>query len=162
MRRECLPNMSSILTYASNQAEAGRKVIALQLDTGNAAAFNPLVQRVRELLTERGRKRFNYLVGNAGTLHYNVFEKTTEEELDSLYSVHFKSVFFLTQKLLSLTKDGGRIVMISSGLAHFSIPGSAYFASMKGAIEILGCYLPDDIGPMIASLLSEDNRWINT
>src|SRR5260221_12776330 len=134
----------------------------------------------------------------------------TEEELDAVYNVHFKGVFFLTQKLLPLINDGGRIVNISSGLARFSIPGSSAYASMKGAVEVLTRYLakelgprgivvntvapgaiatdfsggmvrdnpevnkmvanmtalgrvgqPDDIGPMIASLLSDDNRWIN-
>ena len=212
--------VSSIFTYNSNQAEAekvvglaaeaGQKAIALQLDTGRVAAFDPFVQRVRAALAEHGRERFDFLVNNAGTSHHNAFEKTTEAELDSLYNVHFKGVFFLTQKLLPLINDGGRIVMISSGLARFSIPGSASYASMKGAIEVLSRYLaqelgprgitvntvapgaiatdfsggmvrdnpdvnkrvagmtalgrtglPDDIGPMIASLLSEDNRWIN-
>jgi NAD(P)-dependent dehydrogenase (short-subunit alcohol dehydrogenase family) len=165
---------------------------------------------VRAALAELGSARFDYLVNNAGTSHHNAFEKTTEAELDSLYNVHFKGVFFLTQKLLSLINDGGRIVTVSSGLTRIAIPGSASYASMKGAIEVLTRYLakelgprgiavntvapgaiatdfsggivrdnpdlnkrvadmtalgraglPDDIGPMIASLLSEDNRWIN-
>lgn len=96
-------------------------------------------------------------------------------------------MFFLTQKLLPLLNDGGRIVNVSSGLTRVSFPGSASYASMKGAVEVLTRYLakelgprriavnkmvsdvtalgrpglPDDIGPMIASLLSEDNRWVN-
>jgi NAD(P)-dependent dehydrogenase (short-subunit alcohol dehydrogenase family) len=212
--------VNSIFTYNSNQAEAekitglaaeaGRKAIALQLDTGNLAAFDSFVHSVRAALAELGSARFDYLVNNAGTSHHNAFEKTTEAELDSLYNVHFKGVFFLTQKLLSLINDGGRIVTVSSGLTRIAIPGSASYASMKGAIEVLTRYLakelgprgiavntvapgaiatdfsggivrdnpdlnkrvadmtalgraglPDDIGPMIASLLSEDNRWIN-
>jgi NAD(P)-dependent dehydrogenase (short-subunit alcohol dehydrogenase family) len=212
--------VDSIFTYNSNKAEAekvvglveeaGRKATALQLDTGNVAAFDPFVRSVSQALAESGAERFDYLVNNAGTSHHNAFEKTTQEELDSLYNVHFKGVFFLTQALLPLINDGGRIVMISSGLTRFAIEGSASYASMKGAIEVLTCYLakelgprgiavntvapgaiatdfsggmvrdnpdinkrvadmtalgrvgmPDDIGPMIASLLSEDNRWIN-
>jgi NAD(P)-dependent dehydrogenase (short-subunit alcohol dehydrogenase family) len=212
--------VASIFTYHSNQAEAekvvglvaeaGQKAIALQLDTGDVAAFAPFVQSVRKALAELGAERFDYLVNNAGTSHHNAFEKTTEEELDGLYRVHFKGVFFLTQALLPLLNDGGRIVMISSGLTRISFPGSASYASMKGAVEVLTRYLaqelgqrriavntvapgavatdfsggmvrdnpdinkrvadmtalgraglPDDIGPMIASLLSEDNRWVN-
>jgi NAD(P)-dependent dehydrogenase (short-subunit alcohol dehydrogenase family) len=129
---------------------------------------------------------------------------------DAIYNVHFKGVYFLTQKLLPLINDGGRIVNISSGLARFSLQGSSAYGSMKGAVEVLSRYLakelgprgiavntvapgaiatdfsggmvrdnpevnrrvaemtalgrpgePEDIGPMIASLLSEDNRWIN-
>jgi NAD(P)-dependent dehydrogenase (short-subunit alcohol dehydrogenase family) len=212
--------VDSLFTYHANRAEAekvvglvaeaGRKAVALQLDTGDVRAFDPFVQRVRPALAELGAERFDYLVNNAGTSLHKAFVQTTEEELDRLYNVHFKGVFFLTQKLLPLLGDGGRIVNISSGLARFSIPGSSAYASMKGAVEVLTRYLakelgprgivvntvapgaietdfsggmvrdnpevnrqvanmtalgrvgqPDDIGPMIAALLSDDNRWIN-
>jgi len=212
--------IGSIFSYNSNQAEAekvvglvaeaGGKAIALQLDTGKISTFDPFVRSVRKALTELGAERFDYLVNNAGNSHHNAFEKTSEQELDGLYNVHFKGVFFLTQALLPLINDGGRIVMISSGLTRIVYPGSAPYASMKGAIEVFSRYLakelgprriavntvapgaiatdfsggmvrdnaeinkrvadmtalgrvglPDDIGPMIASLLSEDNRWVN-
>jgi NAD(P)-dependent dehydrogenase (short-subunit alcohol dehydrogenase family) len=212
--------IDSVFTYRSNQAEAekvvglvaeaGQRAIALQLDTGNVRAFDSFVQQVREALKVLGAERFDYLVNNAGISHHAPIDKTTEEELDSLYNVHFKGVFFLTQKLLPLINDGGRIVTISSGLTRIIMPGSAPYASMKGAIEVLTLYLakelgprriavnvvapgaietdfsngrirdnpelnkrvaeltalgragvPDDVGPMIASLLSEDNRWVN-
>ena len=211
--------VDSIFTYHANRAEAekvvglvaeaGRKAVALQLDTGDVRAFDPFVQRVREALAELGADRFDYLVNNAGTSLHKAFDQTTEEELDRLYNVHFKGVFFLTQKLLPLLGDGGRIVNISSGLARFTNPGSSAYGSMKGAVEVLTRYLakelgprgiavntvapgaiatdfsggmvrdnpevnrrvaemtalgragqPDDIGPMIAALLSDDNRWI--
>lgn len=212
--------VDSIFTYHTNESEAqqvvqsvrdlGREAVALQLNTADTSSFDGFVQNVRQVLAELGAKRFDYLVNNAGTSHHNSIEQTTEEELDQLYNVHFKGVFFLTQKLLPLINDGGRIVNISSGLTRMSIPGSAAYASMKGAVEVLTRYLakelgerriavntvapgaiatdfsggmvrdnaelnqqiagmtalgraglPDDIGPMIASLLSEDNRWVN-
>ena len=212
--------VDSIFTYNSNQieaekvvglvAEAGRKAVALQLDTGNVGAFDDFVDRVRQALSGLGAERFDYLVNNAGISHHNSIEKTTEAELDALYNVHFKGVFFLTQKLLPLINDGGGIVNLSTGLTRIIMPGSAPYGSMKGAIEVLTKYmakelgprriavnvvapgavatdfsggmvrdnpdlnkrvadmtalgragLPDDIGPMIASLLSEDNRWVN-
>lgn len=212
--------VDSIFTYHANRAEAekvveavtqaGSRAVALQLDTGNVGAFDAFVQQVQRALAQWGVQRFDYLVNNAGTSHHNSIEKTTEEELDSLYNVHFKGVFFLTQKLLPLIHDGGRIVNISSGLTRMTFPGSAPYASMKGAIEVFSRYLakelgargiaantvapgaiqtdfsggmvrdnpevnkvianmtalgraglPDDIGPMIASLLSADHRWVN-
>jgi len=212
--------VDSIFTYNANRAEAekvvglaaeaGRKAAALQLDTGDAGAFDDFVDRVRRALADWGAERFDYLVNNAGTSHHNSIEMTTEAELDALYNVHFKGVFFLTQKLLPLINDGGRIVNLSSGLTRIIMPGSAPYGSMKAAVEVLTRYmakelgprriavnvvapgaiatdfsggrvrdnpelnkfvadatalgrvgLPDDIGPMIASLLSEDNRWVN-
>ena len=212
--------VNSIFTYHTNQAEAenvvaavaelGQTAIALKLDTGDTKAFPAFVESVQGALATMGTEKFDYLVNNAGTSHHNAFELTTEEELDQLYNVHFKGVFFLTQKLLPLINDGGRIVNISSGLTRFSFPGSASYASMKGAVEVLTRYLakelgprgitantlapgaiatdfsggmvrdnpvvnkmvsdftalgrvgqPDDIGPLIASLLSVDNGWVN-
>jgi NAD(P)-dependent dehydrogenase (short-subunit alcohol dehydrogenase family) len=50
-------------------------------------------------------------------------------------NVHFKGVYFLTQKLLPLINDGGRIVNISSGLTRFFFPGSSACAAAKGAVE---------------------------
>ena len=213
--------IDSIFTYNSHQAEAeqvvalvteaGQKAIALQLDTGNLGAFDDFVDRVRQALGSLGAERFDYLVNNAGNNHHNMaFEKTTEEELDSIYNVHFKGVFFLSQKLLPLINDGGRIVNVSTARTRLFSPGGAAYGSIKGAVEVLTKYmakelgprriavnvvapgavetdfsggivrdnpavnkrvaegtalgragLPDDIGLMIASLLSEDNRWIN-
>ncbi|WP_175166524.1 SDR family NAD(P)-dependent oxidoreductase, partial [Paraburkholderia fynbosensis] len=210
----------SIFTYNTNKEEAdkvvaavatsGARAIALRLDAGKISAFDGFVDDVRTALGELGSDTIDFLVNNAGISHHNSIEKTTEPELDALYNVHFKGVFFLTQKLLPLLCDGGRIVNISSGLTRFSIPGSAAYASMKGAVEVLTRYLakelgsrgiavntvapgaietdfsggmirdnpqlnqfvasntalgragvPDDIGPLIASLLAEDSRWAN-
>jgi NAD(P)-dependent dehydrogenase (short-subunit alcohol dehydrogenase family) len=106
--------VDSIFTYNANRAAAeevtglvagaGRsKAIALQLDTGNVRTFDPFVQRVRESLAELNADRFDYLLNNAGISHHQPFDQMTEEELDSLYNVHFKGVFFLTQKLLPLS-----------------------------------------------------------
>jgi NAD(P)-dependent dehydrogenase (short-subunit alcohol dehydrogenase family) len=212
--------IDTIFTYRSNRTEAdkvvgevaslGRKAIALPLDTGDIASFEAFVARVREALAALGAERLDFLVNNAGTAHHGSIETTTEEELDALYHVHFKGVFFLTQKLLPLLRDGGRIVNLSSGLTRIVVPGSAAYGAMKGAVEVLTRYMakelgprriavnvvapgaiatdfsggmvrdnpevnrrvtemtalgrvgePDDIGPMIASLLSEANRWVN-
>jgi NAD(P)-dependent dehydrogenase (short-subunit alcohol dehydrogenase family) len=213
--------VGSILTYNSNQTEAekvvslaaeeGQTSIALQLDTGNVGAFDAFVQSVRSALETLGATHFDYLVNNAGNNHHNMpFETATEEELDSIYNVHFKGVFFLTQKLLALIKDGGRIVNVSTARTRLISPGGAAYGSMKGAVEVLTknmakelgprriavnvvapgatetdfsggivrdnpamnkrvaegtalgrAGLPEDIGRMIASLLCEDNRWIN-
>jgi len=147
----------SIFTYHSNLEEArkvetlaresGATAIARQLDTGKVGAFDAFVIGVREALGKLGAERFDYLVNNAGDSHNNLIEKTTEAELDHVFAVHFKGPFFLTQKLLPLINDGGRIVNLSSGLARFSHPGRASYASMKGAIEVLTRYLAKELGP---------------
>lgn len=210
-----------VITYRSRQDEAeavvreaerlGRKAAALQLDTGDASSFDGFVQRLGSALRETwSTERFDYLVNNAGVGVNAPFAETTEEQFDQLMNIHLKGVFFLTQKLLPLIRDGGRIVNLSSGLTRFAYPGFSAYAAMKGAVEVLTRYLakelgsrgiavntvapgaietdfggglvrdnpdanahvaaatalgragvPDDIGPAIASLLSDPNRWVN-
>lgn len=210
-----------ILTYHSRSTAAeevvaeiralGRKAVALQLDVADAASFADFAERVAAALQATWQTGgFDYLINNAGTGTTAPFEKTTEEQFDQMVNIHLKSVFFLTQKLLPLLNNGGRIVNISSGLARFALPGYSAYAAMKGGIEVLTRYMakelgargiavntvapgaietdfgdglvrdnqdvnayiasqtalgrvgvPDDVGPMIASLLSEHNRWVN-
>ncbi|WP_441240551.1 SDR family oxidoreductase [Tardiphaga sp. 768_D3_N2_1] len=210
-----------ILTYQSRSEDAqavvadiqrmGRKAVALQLDTGKVAGFADFAERLRTALRDTwSRETFDHLVNNAGHGDYALISDTTESQFDGLVNVHFKGVFFLTQTLLPLIADGGRIVNLSSGLTRMCLPGYAAYAAMKGAIEVMTMYmakelgrrritvntvapgaietdfgggavrdnpdinktiagmtalgrvgLPDDIGPMIASLLSEDHRWVN-
>ena len=191
--------------------QAGGQAVALHLDAGNISSFDAFIKDLENALSELGQSRFDFLVNNAGNNHHNMpFDKVTEEEFDSVLSVHFKGVFFLTQKLLPLIKDGGRIVNISTVRTRTASVGGTVYASMKGAIEVLSRHLakelgprriavnivapgpvetdfsggivrdnpavnkmiaentalgraglPKDLGPMIASLLSEENHWIN-
>lgn len=210
-----------ILTYNSKKAEAeevvaeiekkGRKAVALQMDVSNAKSFAAFAESVKEALRNTWeRENFDFLVNNAGIgIHVSIAE-TTEEQFDQLMNIQFKGVFFLTQTLMPLIADGGRIVNISTGLTRFASPGFAAYASMKGAVEVFTRYLakelgprgiavnvvapgaietdfgggsvrdneqmnkflasqtalgrvglPDDIGGVVASLLSEDNHWVN-
>lgn len=210
-----------VVTYQSRAEDAqavvaeieamGRKAVALQLDTGDVAAFPGFVEQLRATLKGTfGRDSFDHLVNNAGHGDYAPLAETTEASFDRLVNVHLKGVLFLTQALLPIIVDGGRIVNLSSGLTRMTLPGYGAYSAMKGAVEVLTRYLakelggrgitvntvapgaietdfgggavrdnadinkhiasvtalgrvgvPDDIGPMIAALLSEDNRWVN-
>ena len=210
-----------IITYRSGKDAAegvvadvhalGRKAVALQLDTAEVASFPAFVHAVRAALRQNWqRETFDHLVNNAGHGEMADFAATTEAQFDALFNVHVKGVFFLTQALLPLLADGGRIVNLSSGLTRVSFPGFSAYSAAKGAVETLTVYMakelgsrgitanavapgaietdflggavrdtpdynkafaditalgrvgvPDDIGPMIANLLSADNRWVN-
>lgn len=210
-----------ILTYNSQHETAqsvvqeiekrGRKAVALKLDVGDAKRLDTFAGELRAaLMTHWNRERLDCLVNNAGIGVYVPFEQTTEEQFDAMMRVHLKGVFFLTQKLLPLIADGGRIVNVSSGLTRFTFPGYCAYAVMKGAIEVFTHYLakelgprgiavntlapgaietdfgggavrdnaelnrmiasltalgrvgvPDDIGGMVATLLSPEGRWVN-
>ena len=210
-----------LFTYRSRADEAealvaeiegmGRKARAFQLDTSKIETFPAFADSVKSALQETWqRDSFDHLVNNAGHGTNAPIAEFTEEQFDALVNVHLKGVVFLTQALLPLIADGGRIVNISSGLTRMVFPGYGIYAAAKGAVEVLTRYMakefgargiavntvapgaietdfgggvvrdtpglnqqianmtalgrvgvPDDIGPMIATLLSPDNRWIN-
>lgn len=146
-----------VLTYLGNRAAAeevvaeiaalGRKAVALQLDTGRVADFAGFAERLRAALRATWqRERFDHLVNNAGHGDYASIADTTEAQFDKLVDVHFKGVFFLTQALLPLIEDGGRIVNLSSGLTRVSAPGWSAYAAAKGAVEVLTVYLARELG----------------
>ncbi|WP_375404535.1 SDR family oxidoreductase [uncultured Sphingomonas sp.] len=213
--------VDSIVTYHSNKDEAdatvreveaaGANGIALQLDVGQTGRVGDFADEVKRALADRwNRDRFDFLVNNAGTSHFGKIGDVTEADFDDIVAVQLKGAFFLTQALLPLIADGGRIVNVSSGLTRFSTPGFAAYAMMKGGIEVFTRYLAkelgsrgisantvapgaiatdfaggmvrdnpqmnkmiadttalgrvgvaDDVGPMIAALLGDANRWVN-
>jgi NAD(P)-dependent dehydrogenase (short-subunit alcohol dehydrogenase family) len=149
--------MDVIVTYRSKKEEAettvaeiesmGKKAAAMQLDTGVVKTFDAFSRQLVSVLKEKwGREQFDILVNNAGINAPSPFGKTTEEDFDNLVNVHFKGVYFLTQTLLPIIANGGRIINFSSGLARFSTPGYAAYASMKGAIEVFTRYLAKELG----------------
>ncbi len=146
-----------ILTYNSNVEEAqkvvreieakGVKAVALQLNVGDIASFAAFARNVAEQLKlVWQRETFDYLLNNAGIGIHAAFEHTTEAQFDQLVNIHFKGPFFLTQNLLPLLKNGGRILNVSSGLARFCQPGYAAYAAMKGAMEVLTRYQAKELG----------------
>lgn len=146
-----------IITYKSNKEEAdkvvaeiralGRKSIAYQLDTKNVNSFDTLVKTVGDYLEEHtGSRNIDFLVNNAGTALYAPIAEVTEEQLDDVVDIHFKGVFFLTQKFLPLINEGGGIINISSGLARFALPGSSVYGSIKAAVEMLTKYQAKELG----------------
>lgn len=149
-----------IVTYRTNAADAagvvdaakamGREAVAMRLDTGAVEEFGGFADDVRAVLRERwARDSFDILVNNAGNGIFAPFAGVALDDFDAMMNVHFRGVFFLTQRLLPLLADdgAGRIVNLSSGLTRFVGDGSAAYASVKGAVEVLTRYLARELGP---------------
>jgi len=146
-----------ILTYQSKKEEAentveeikklGVKAVALQLNVGDTKTFDNFFTAVKYVLKHTfNTDKINFLINNAGIGIHASFAETTEEQFDTLVNIQFKGAFFLTQKALSIFADGGAIVNVSTGLARFSLPGYAAYASMKGAMETLTKYQAKELG----------------
>ncbi len=150
--------VDSIVTYRSNADEAdalvaelrerGRRAAALPLDVADVSSFDGFADALAAVLRETWeRETFDVLVNNAGISANGAFVDVTEADFDALVAVHFKGVFFLTQRLLPLIADGGSIVNLSSGLARFAFPQRIAYASVKGAVEVMSRYLALELGP---------------
>ncbi len=146
-----------VITYHSNETAAevalneiksnGGEGLALQLDAREISGFESFKTNLTEELTKKwNTSKIDFLINNAGFGYNGSVYDTTEEAFDDLINVHFKGVYFLTQKLLDCINDGGGIINISSGLARFSFPGYSAYASMKGAIEVYTRYLAKELG----------------
>ncbi|MCE5365043.1 SDR family NAD(P)-dependent oxidoreductase [Pseudomonas anguilliseptica] len=145
-------------TYHSQAADAqslaveieqlGARALMLQLDVSQSSSFSGFAAAVTAgLQSTFGRSDFDFLINNAGIGIHASFAETTEAQFDQLVNIQLKGPFFLTQQLLPLLAEQGRIVNISTGLARFSLPGYAAYAAMKGGIEVWTRYLAKELGP---------------
>lgn len=146
-----------VITYNTNKQAAdeviaqisaiGQNAYAFQLDTSDITGFDAFIDSLtKQLQSERGSTNIDFLVNNAGTALYSPITETTEAQMDSIFNIHYKGVFFLTQKLLPYLNEGGGIVNISSGLTRISMPGSSVYGSLKAAIETLTRYQAKELG----------------
>lgn len=149
--------MDVIITYNSNKVAAdevvaaieslGQKAKAFQLDTSDTKQFDGFIKEATAYLqAENGSPNIDFLINNAGTALYALATDTSEEQMDAIFNIHYKGVFFLTQKMLPYINDGGSIINISSGLARIIIPGSSVYGSLKSAVETLTRYLAKELG----------------
>ena len=149
--------ISVLLTYNSKKEDAeevvaavkanGVDATAIQFDAGTIGGYDSFIEQVGNTLKSSfNTDHFDFLINNAGVALYSPFAETTEEAFDNIINIHYKGVFFLTQKALPLINDGGRIINISSGLARFSQPGSSAYGSAKAAVESLTRYMAKELG----------------
>ncbi|HQK98438.1 MAG TPA: SDR family oxidoreductase [Bacteroidia bacterium] len=146
-----------VLTYSTSEAEAiavageikamGRKAEVIQLDMSTMNAIDPFISKLTVCLTEMsGQAKFDYLINNAGIGATIPIADVTEEIFDKFLNIHFKGVYFLTQKCLPMINDNGSMVFISSGSVRFSVPGYSVYSSMKAAIENFTKFVAKEYG----------------
>jgi NAD(P)-dependent dehydrogenase (short-subunit alcohol dehydrogenase family) len=210
-----------VLTYHTNKEEAenvakeitamGRKASVLQFDAADIRALDGFVGSVTAALQAGwNTDKLDYLINNAGIGATIPIAQVTEEAFDRLTNIHFKSVYFLTQKLMPHLNDNGAVVNISSGTTRFGVLGYSVYSSLKSAVETFTRHTakelgsrgiranvvapgpietdfnsaairsnpqmktmlsnltplgrvgtPEDIGPVVAFLCSDEAKWVN-
>ncbi len=146
-----------ILTYNTKKTEAekvvseikenGQKAVALHFDVSNIKSIDGFIEQVlHSLKSEWNTDKFDFLINNAGIGATIPIPQVTEESFDNLLNIHFKSVYFLTQKSLSNMNDNGGVIFISSGTTRFCAPGYSVYSSLKGAVEVFTRYVAKEFG----------------
>jgi NAD(P)-dependent dehydrogenase (short-subunit alcohol dehydrogenase family) len=146
-----------ILTYNTKKEEAenvaneirqmGGKSAVLYFDISDFKSIDGFIERFISSLKENwNTNKFDFLINNAGIGATVFIPEVTEEYFDRFVNIHFKGVFFLTQKLLPSMNNNGGVIFISSGSARYNVPGYSVYASLKGAIEVLTKYVAKEFG----------------
>jgi len=142
-----------VAVHCARRVEQAQRVVA-EIQSFGGAAF-PVVadfednnrlralvaDTVREFADRTGHPQIDVLVNNAGVMGGTCFEATGEAAFDELVRVNVKSPFFLTQEVLRVMPDNGRIVNISTGLTKVANPDEIAYAMTKGALEQLTRHL---------------------
>ncbi len=147
-----------VLTYHSNNAEADRTAqeilafggvaVALQLDLAVSSSFDTLLEELIAVLPNKfGTEKIDFLINNAGFGKAFPIDSLTESDFDSFVDVHFRGVFFLTQKALRIMHDGGGVVFITAAADRYCVPNYAVYGACKGAVEVFSRYVAKEYGP---------------
>lgn len=151
--------INSIITYntskdeASNVAEAinkiGAKSFAVKLDVSDRQSYMNFAPMVAEILNSNfSTDKFDILINNAGVGLDRRFLEVSEDEFDHLMNIHYRSVYFLSQKLTPLMNENSQILMVSTGTTRIILPGYSLYASLKAAIEALTKFMAKELAPL--------------
>ncbi len=139
-----------IVHYGAGHAEAAQVVAGIQAAGGKARAVQADLATDHgpdDLLEALKGQRVDILVNNAGVAAYASLQETDAASFDRMATVNMRSLFFVTQKILPLMPDGGRIVNVSSVVARTHFPGIPAYSATKGFVDVLTLHLAADLGP---------------
>ncbi|MFI6500232.1 SDR family NAD(P)-dependent oxidoreductase [Nonomuraea typhae] len=122
--------------------QAGNGAFAVQATLGAPGAVEFLAEQVRQ-----AAPTLDVLVNNAGIATGKSLSEETPGGFDQVFAVNVRDLFFLTQRLLPLIPDGGRIINITSGVTRIAFPGSIAYAMTKGAVQVFTLALAKELGP---------------
>lgn len=149
--------LNVVVTYNTGKQEAGDVVaeirrsggdaIALQLDISRISLLDDFLGQLKTALKKSwNTEKLDFLINNAGIGAATPIAEVTENIFDTFLNVHFKGVYFLTQKTLTMMNDNGGVVFVTAAATRFNVPGYSVYASFKGAVEVFSRYVAREFG----------------
>jgi 3-oxoacyl-[acyl-carrier protein] reductase len=106
--------------------------LVIECDVTQAAQVEAMMKQIQD--RHRG---LDILVNNSGIIRDRTIKKMSLEEFESVMRVNVTGTFNVTQKVISILRDGGRIVNLSSVSGQMGLFGQANYSSSKAAIIAL-------------------------
>jgi 3-oxoacyl-[acyl-carrier protein] reductase len=140
------------INYARNEQLADEVVKGITAEGGKAVALQANVAKpaeVRRLFNEAERALgdLDIVVANAGVHIAKPLIENTEEEYEYVFDINTRSVFFTLQEAARRVRDGGRIVVVSTGGTRMHFADMSLYLGSKGAIEQFARSLSVELGP---------------
>jgi NAD(P)-dependent dehydrogenase (short-subunit alcohol dehydrogenase family) len=112
------------------KAAIGRNVSTVQIDVAKLVDLERLFGQVK---AEKGG--LDILVASAGFVEMAPMAAVTPEHFDKTFAINARGVFFTVQKAVPLMRDGGSIVLVSSGAHLKGIPFYVTYSATKAALR---------------------------
>lgn len=123
--------------------QLGEQGLGLALDVRHLDQIEAVVSNI-----EQNYGSVLVLVNNAGITRDNLLLRMSEDDWDDILNIHLKAVYRLSKRVLKgMTKARfGRIINVSSVVAHFANPGQANYSAAKAGIEAFSRSLAKEMG----------------
>jgi 3-oxoacyl-[acyl-carrier protein] reductase len=106
--------------------------LVIECDVTQAAQVEAMMKQIQDR-----HGGLDILVNNSGIIRDRTIKKMSLEEFESVMRVNVTGTFNVTQKVISILRDGGRIVNLSSVSGQTGLFGQANYSSSKAAIIAL-------------------------
>lgn len=141
-----------VVNYRSDAAAAAEVVDAVERKGGRAVAVqadvaDPVQLRGLFDAAERHFGRLTHVVSNVGTARFTTVADASDDDFDAIMSTNLRGGFVALREAARRVDDGGRIVVVSSGVVLDHLPGAALYAASKAAVDQFVRYLAWELGP---------------
>jgi 3-oxoacyl-[acyl-carrier protein] reductase len=141
-----------VINYARNEQLAQSVVNNILARDGKAIAIQAEISKPAEVQrlfseAEKAMGRLDIVVANAGVHIEKPLTENTEADYDYIFDINTKGVFFTLQEAARRVRDGGRIVVVSTGGTKMHFANNSLYLGSKGAIEQFARSLSVELGP---------------
>jgi 3-oxoacyl-[acyl-carrier protein] reductase len=141
-----------IINYTRQEKSAQEIVKSIIAKGGKAVAIHADVAKFAEVKrlfdeAEKALGSLDIVVANAGVFLGKPLIESTEEDYDYVFNINTRGAFFALREAATRVRDGGRIIVVSTGGTNMFFANASLYLGSKGAIEQFARALSRELGP---------------